>query len=405
MFVLTNNKTTFLTLLIDAMYLRGVEFNTLNDDKLNTIENEKLSAAEVNMGSVFIGEVESDFNLEVDKKFIDFLKKNKFKRAVVAVPDSEKFNIEYLLNGSITVAHIPSLDVETGILREFYIQAFLELVLKDIPNLPCASKISTQLNSLIKKIAGTSATVLVNGPSGTGKELISNLIHYFSDRKEKALVAVNCAAIPEQMLESILFGHEKGAFTGAVQPNEGLVRAAHGGTILLDEISEMSLPLQSKLLRVIQEKKVMPIGSSVETEVDVRILATTNRNMFAAVKAGHFREDLFYRLNVFPINSTSLKDRPDDVVPIVAHMLIKVFEEQGRLIGITEESLLRLKEYDWPGNVRELSNIIQRAGILCDNNLIEEKDLFFDSEAHFGHPNTAEVLAAKFNSTNKSEVA
>ena len=245
---------------------------------------------------------------------------------------------------------------------------------------------------------------MVNGPTGTGKELISNLIHHFSERRDKAFIAVNCAAIPEQMLESILFGHEKGAFTGALQPNEGLVRAADGGTILLDEISEMPFSLQSKLLRVIQEKKVLPIGSAIEKEVDVRILATTNRNMFEAVKSGMFREDLFYRLNVFPINSSSLKERIDDVVPISAHILIKTFVEQGRLIKMSEESLLRLKDYDWPGNVRELSNVIQRAMILCDNDQIETKDLIFDSEAHFGQPNTAEILASKLKSLEKDEV-
>ena len=142
-------------------------------------------------------------------------------------------------------------------------------------------------------------TVLISGPSGTGKEVISNLIHNFSSRSDLPFVALNCAAIPEQMLESILFGHEKGAFTGAIQSNQGLLRAADGGTILLDEISEMPISLQSKLLRVIQEKRVMPIGSSSEVDVNVRIVATTNRNLITEVKLGNFREDLFYRLNAF----------------------------------------------------------------------------------------------------------
>ncbi len=170
---------------------------------------------------------------------------------------------------------------------------------------------------------------MINGASGTGKEVISNLIHSFSSRQEKPFIALNCAAIPEQMLESILFGHEKGAFTGAINSNLGLLRAADCGTILLDEISEMPLNLQSKLLRVIQEKRVMPIGSSSEVKVDVRIVATTNRNMFDEVKSGNFREDLFYRLNVFPINNLNLSERIEDLISIVAHMLCKELVEYG----------------------------------------------------------------------------
>ena len=204
---------------------------------------------------------------------------------------------------------------------------------------------------MIKKVSPSNATVLINGPTGTGKEVISRLIHDFSRRKEKAYVALNCAAVPDQMLESILFGHEKGSFTGAIQSNVGLLRAADGGTILLDEISEMPVNLQSKLLRVIQEKKVMPIGSTSEIDVDVRILATTNRNMMDEVSAGRFREDLFYRLNVFPISNLSLSHRPEDVVPIVSHILIKAYLECGQLFSVTNEALSELVSYSWPGNV------------------------------------------------------
>ena len=161
-------------------------------------------------------------------------------------------------------------------------------MLQGTPNLPCASQTSINLMQLIKKIAPTDATVLISGPTGTGKEVLSNLVHNYSNRQESPFVALNCAAIPEQMLESILFGHEKGAFTGALQANQGLVRAASGGTLLLDEISEMPVTLQSKLLRVIQEKKVMPIGSAVEIDVDVRIIATTNHRIVNEVKAGSF---------------------------------------------------------------------------------------------------------------------
>ena len=261
-----------------------------------------------------------------------------------------------------------------------------------------------KLVDLVKKISVTDATVLINGASGTGKEVISQLIHSFSDRRENPFIALNCAAIPDQMLESILFGHEKGAFTGAVTSNQGLLRAADSGTILLDEISEMPMNLQSKLLRVIQEKRVMPIGSSAEVEVNVRILATTNRNMFNEVKSGNFREDLFYRLNVFPINNLSLSERIDDVIPIVAHMLSKELIENAEIYKITEDALSSLMQHSWRGNVRELDNIVQRAKILCTQKIITVADLIFDSDENEAQPNTAEILAAKFKADTAREV-
>ena len=274
-----------------------------------------------------------------------------------------------------------------------------------MPNLPCSDEQSVQLTSLIRKISTTDATVLVNGPTGTGKEVISNLIHHFSNRREQAFVAVNCAAIPDQMLESMLFGHEKGAFTGAIQPNKGLLRAADKGTVLLDEISEMPIALQAKLLRVIQEKRVMPIGSSQEVPVDVRIIATTNRNMLEEVKLGRFREDLFYRLNVFPLNTLKLSDRKDDIPTIVANMLFNMDIDNEIKTKISLDALNDLEGYHWPGNVRELHNVIQRAKILCVNGEILPSDLIFDS-IETGQPtNTADVLAAKFQKTASDEVA
>ena len=206
------------------------------------------------------------------------------------------------------------------------------------------------------------------------------------------------------MLESILFGHEKGAFTGAINSNLGLLRAADCGTILLDEISEMPLNLQSKLLRVIQEKRVMPIGSSSEVKVDVRIVATTNRNMFDEVKSGNFREDLFYRLNVFPVNNLNLSERIEDLISIVAHMLCKELVENGEIYLITEDALSSLMQHSWPGNVRELDNIIQRAKILCSQSIITVADLIFDNDGDQAQPNTAEILAAKFKANAASEV-
>ena len=270
--------------------------------------------------------------------------------------------------------------------------------------MPAIDENSTKLTTLLKRLACTDATVLINGPTGTGKEVVSNLIHHFSKRAEKALVAVNCAAIPEQMLESMLFGHEKGSFTGALQPNKGLIRAADEGTVLLDEISEMPIALQAKLLRVIQEKKVMPIGSSVEINVDVRIIATTNRNMAEEVKAGRFREDLYYRLNVFPLNTLRLSDRKLDIPAIAANMLFSMDKDSDQKVRISDKAFERLIEYSWPGNVRELCNVIQRAKILCANNVISADDLIFDDFEKDKPTNTAEALAAKFRNSNSSEM-
>ena len=250
--------------------------------------------------NIFVSCTEKDFVFTKDKDLVPFLKANNFQKAVLFSWGSAEFKVETYLNGAINIFRIPVASSEQSLARQFYFQYVLESAVQKLPNLPCSDDNSVKLNSLIKKIAPTDATVLVNGPTGTGKEVVSNLIHHFSNRRDKAFVAVNCAAIPDQMLESMLFGHEKGAFTGAVQPNKGLLRAADTGTVLLDEISEMPIGLQAKLLRVIQEKKVMPIGSSEEIKVNVRIIATTNRNMLEEVKLGRFREDLYYRLNVFP---------------------------------------------------------------------------------------------------------
>ena len=216
-------------------------------------------------------------------------------------------------------------------------------------------------------------------------------------------MALNCAAIPDQMLESMLFGHEKGAFTGAIQPNKGILRAADNGTVLLDEISEMPISLQAKLLRVIQEKKVMPIGSSEERDVNVRIVATTNRNMVNEIQQGRFREDLYYRLNVFPVNTQKLSDRKEDIPVIIANMLHDMDSNTESKTIISQAALDQVQEYSWPGNVRELHNVIQRAKILCVNSEISPADLIFDDAQDTQSRNTAEVLAAKFSKAVSDE--
>ncbi len=238
----------------------------------------------------------------------------------------------------------------------------------------------TKTHSLVKmakKVAQTDVTVFIYGPTGTGKEVISNFIHQNSGRSEKPFVAINCAAIPENMLEAMLFGHEKGAFTGASSANKGIFRAADTGTLLLDEISEMPLSLQAKLLRVLQEKKVTPIGGQRDIDVDVRVIATTNRNMIEEVKDKKFREDLYYRLNVFPIETCNLSERPNDIIPISV-ALLKRHSGITKLPFITNKARELLKGYNWPGNVRELENVLQRAIVLCDGEIIDEKDIMID---------------------------
>lgn len=229
---------------------------------------------------------------------------------------------------------------------------------------------------LIEKVADTDSTVLVTGESGTGKELIAHALHYAGYRQEHPFIPVNCAAIPEELLESELFGHEKGAFTHAIRTRIGRFELADGGTIFLDEIGEMSLALQVKLLRVLQERKFERVGGVKTITVDIRVIAATNIDLELAVKKGRFREDLYYRLNVIPIRVPPLKERRSDIPLLVQHFL-KSFTSNKRfnVEGIDEKAMECLVNYDWPGNVRELENIIERMVILASGNIISIKDL------------------------------
>jgi len=233
---------------------------------------------------------------------------------------------------------------------------------------------------MARRVAQTDATVLLNGESGVGKEVYSRFIHQQSARSAHAFVAINCAAIPENMLEAVLFGYEKGAFTGAHKATLGKFEQAQGGTLLLDEITEMDLGLQAKILRVLQEKEVERLGSSKIIELDVRIIATTNRDLRQEVRAKSFREDLFYRLNVFPITIPSLRQRPDDIVPIAARILAQYSRAAGESIRLSEAACDELRRHDWPGNVRELDNVIQRALIMKQGNQIMPQDVMLESK-------------------------
>ena len=235
-----------------------------------------------------------------------------------------------------------------------------------------------ELLSLAKRVANTDVTVFINGPTGSGKEVLANYLHEYSNRKDNPFVAVNCAAIPENMLEAILFGHEKGAFTGASNANKGIFRAADKGTLLLDEISEMPLSLQAKLLRVLQERKVTPVGGQRDIDVDVRVLATSNRDMASEVNQSRFREDLYYRLNVFPLQTRNLSARKDDILPISIKILNKHFQDNNTTPYLTVGARQLLLDHDWPGNVRELENTLQRALVLSQNNIIDENSIMID---------------------------
>ncbi len=237
------------------------------------------------------------------------------------------------------------------------------------------SKKMRDIKELIEQVAPSRSTVLIQGESGTGKELIAGAIHYASDRAEAPFVKLNCAAISENLMESELFGHEKGAFTGAVKQYRGRFEMADGGTLLLDEISEIPIGLQGKLLRVLQEREFERVGSGTPMQVDVRIIATTNRNLKKEIAEEHFREDLYYRLNVIPIEVPSLRDKLDDMPLLVHHFIEKYCAETGKEITGIDESAMRLfMKYHWPGNVRELENFIERAVVISLKPVLTARD-------------------------------
>ena len=309
---------------------------------------------------------------------LDAARKVRAKNIIVVHEESDSYQIEKHLGGNLIRFHIGKNDASTNLNQSFSVQLLLSLI-QPKDSMTAGDINSHQLLKLSKKVSEADVTVFINGPTGTGKEVLSKFIHKHSNRKDKAFVGINCAAIPENMLEAILFGHEKGAFTGASTSNKGIFRAADGGTLLLDEISEMPLSLQAKLLRVLQEKIVTPLGSQQEVPVDVRVVATTNRCMAQEIKTNRFREDLFYRLNVFPLLTKPLVDRQDDIIPIVTNLLIRHVPDITKIPYVNPDAINALLNYNWPGNVRELENVIQRALVLCSEGKISELDIIVDS--------------------------
>ncbi|ARE84652.1 conserved hypothetical protein [Roseovarius sp. EC-HK134] len=302
------------------------------------------------------------------RALVELARKLGAKRIVVIEGQAAEFALREDLGGRMLTVSLP--DSGLPALRDAALMAVADLLAAPFGTMVAADPNSGALIDMARRVARFDVSVFINGPTGSGKEVLSRLIHQASPRADKPFVAINCAAIPENMLEALLFGHEKGAFTGANTANKGYLRAADGGTLLLDEISEMPMALQAKLLRVIQEKVVTPLGSQTEAQVDVRILATSNRDMEAEIARGAFREDLYYRLNVFPLETLALCARPQDV-PVLAQAMLRRHTPEGLPTPLlSPEACDILAGHAWPGNVRELENVMQRALVLADGMVI-----------------------------------
>src|SRR5678816_1768820 len=253
-----------------------------------------------------------------------------------------------------------------------------------------------KISQLVRKVAPTDATILIMGESGTGKELVARAVHAFSNRTDRPFIPVNCGAIPAELLESEMFGHERGAFTGAIGQRSGMFQLANGGTIFLDEVGEMNPTLQVKLLRVLQDREVRPVGGDRPLKVDVRVLAASNKDLASEVEAGRFREDLFYRLQVIPIVMPPLRERRSDIPLLTKHFLEKHNRKRpDHPVQITDDSMVHLWEYDWPGNVRELENLVERMVILSEDGWIRVDNLptnirSFISEKRIPKPSLSE---------------
>ena len=232
-----------------------------------------------------------------------------------------------------------------------------------------------RVNKMIQQVADSDATVLILGESGTGKEVVARKLHYHSPRRGKPFVPVNCGAIPGELLESELFGHEKGAFTGAISSRQGRFEMAEGGTLFLDEIGDMSMPMQVKILRVLQERTFERVGSNKTLEANVRIVAATHRDLEQAIAENRFREDLFYRLNVFPIEMPPLRKRREDIPVLISDLITRMEKEKRGSVRLTPTAVTALSQYSWPGNVRELANLVERLAILHPFGLVEVEDL------------------------------
>ncbi|WZL74047.1 sigma-54 dependent transcriptional regulator [Clostridiaceae bacterium 35-E11] len=282
---------------------------------------------------------------------------------------SKPFDIEELKIQIRKALDIGNMKEEIEFLKEELKDKTGKAIIGDSPKMK-------EVLEIVDRVAKSTATILITGESGTGKELIANAIHYNSDREKKPYITVNCGAIPESLLESELFGHEKGAFTGAVSKKPGRFERADEGTIFLDEVGELSPATQVKLLRVLQEKEIERVGGTEVIKVDVRVIAATNRDLKKMTEEGTFREDLYYRLNVIPIELPPLRERKEDILALIDYFIHKYCSEMGReKICLSEDALERLVQYSWKGNIRELENVVERLIILSKGNVIYKEDL------------------------------
>ena len=305
-----------------------------------------------------------------------------------AVEAMKEGAFDYLIKGSGFSADVLVSTVKRAFLDpQDYVPPARPMGLVDKTDSITAKKIVTQneeMKKLLKfaeNVAYSKSTVLIMGETGTGKELFARYIHQCSPRAAKSFMAVNCAALPEGLLESEMFGHEKGSFTGATENKEGKFQQAHQSSLLLDEITEMSLPLQAKLLRVLQEHEVDKVGGKAPIPVDVRVIATTNSNIRRRIQDQEFREDLYYRLNVIPLNLIPLRERKDDIPLLAEHFMNQFCQENSRSpVKMDPATLALLKKYSWPGNIRELGNIIERTCLMCQGDTLLPSHLFFDDE-------------------------
>ena len=375
-----------LNVIIEAQGLRSaIKLKEILEDRRALVEfsKDKVGSQDKHLSQraseiCFICSEDFSNSIKGSAGLIEVAKGYKASSIVVISQTDDAFSLKEDLGGKLLHVNLPDCNEAEDTTNDYGFQIIATLVARN--NQFIAGDNSTKkLVKLAEKVAKTDVTVFINGPTGTGKEVLSKFIHNNSSRSDSPFVGINCAAIPENMLEAILFGHEKGAFTGASNPNKGIFRAADGGTLLLDEISEMPLTLQAKILRVLQEKIVTPIGSQKDLPVDVRVIATTNRNMLEEIKKGTFREDLYYRLNVFPLATSHLVDRKSDIIPLTTALLYRHCKSVDELPWLNTSALETLLDHNWPGNVRELENIVQRALVLCTEKEISSNDIVIDN--------------------------
>ena len=352
--------------LIKLLQRRGILVQTVTLQELSGLQ------APEEKRSIVLSTKTRDALTKTVKAFPQWCAKQGFDRILCLEAQAQDYHMESQFNNAL-------MTIQYGDDNDVFAFEVSARFLSDDQIVAAGAPETFNLLALTRKVSQKDVTVMVAGPTGTGKEVISKYIHNHSPRNDKEFVAINCAAVPETMLESMLFGYEKGAFTGANQGSKGVFRSADGGTLLLDEVTEMPMQLQAKLLRVLQEREVTPLGSTQTIPVDVRVVATSNRDLLQAVKEGVFREDLYYRLNVFPIATKALVERPEDIIPISLALLSKHAGGLDHIPFLSNNALTTLAKHQWPGNVRELENVLQRALVLSFDENIDEHSIILDA--------------------------